>query len=424
MRIRAMMNKLSGLVAGVVLASVMLLAAAGNAWAGDKIYLKDGRVIEGEIVREVSGSIWVNYAIGGVEQKNAFFGAGDIDHIERDAASAPPTSDPIKPAEIAGANKLPAKRPGEVRGVVMTLEGTVGVEFASQPLRDAIPWLEENQVDVVVLKVNSGGGYLSEIAKIHDVLINEYKPRFRTVAWIESAISAAAMSSHVLEEIYFMKDGNYGACTGWFGALQAVQGLDLEKVLYEMEKASAEGKKDPHIMRSMQIEEPLSYNEDKDGNITWYNTEEGEHLVNPAGRILTFDAVQAARCKFSKGTADNLDQLTKLLGYTEVNWLGKHEEGSIFPISKVEEDMRAWREAASAADTRLGEIQTKYDMAVANARASSDLKIRGSFVGVARRHLATMRRLVEQYPVLADNRKMLDQWFRDQEKMLRELLKP
>ena len=422
MKIKRIMQRLTGLVAGLTLASVMLFAMAGNAWAEDKVYLKDGRVLEGEIIREVNGSVWLNYSIGGVEQKGAFFAAGQIEKIERDVKSAPPPSGPIK-ADRGSTAKVSAKRPGEVRGVVMTLEGTVGIQFAAKALEEAIPWLEEQEVDVVVLKINSGGGLLLEIQVLHDVLINEYKKKFRTVAWIESAISAAAMTSHVLEEIYFMPEGNYGACTGWSGALVAVEGRGLEEVLYLMERASAEGKKAPQIMRSMQIEEPLSYNKSKDGEITWYNTEEGEFLVNPAGRILTFDAIDAAECKFSKGTADSLEELTKLLGYPEVNWLGKHVPGEIFPISKAEEGMRAWRKGVTTAEDKFQVYFVKYNMAVQNAQGARDIDERGMFVGQARRHLSVIQRAVKNYPNLALLQGLPDDWFEQQHEMLRDLMR-
>lgn len=417
------MRRLGGMAAGLTLAAAMLLASASNAWAGDKIYLKDGRVIEGEIVRELDGSVWVDYTLGGISQKGVFFSASAIDRIERDAADGGDVpSQPVRAVE--NEQKLPAKRPGVPRGVVITLEGMVGVEFAAKPLEESIDWLEENDVDIVVLKVNSGGGYLLEIQKMHDVLIDEYKPRFRTVGWIESAISAAAMSSHVLEEIFFMTEGNYGACTGWSGALEAMEGLSLEQVLYMMERASAEGQKSPEIMRSMQITDPLSYNINRDGEVTWFNTEEGQVLVNPEGRILTLDAVQAERCKFSKGTADDLRTLTRLLGYNEIEWVGQHVEGEIFPISKPERDMRAWRDGVSEASSRLGEYFTKYQTAVQNAQGAADQKLRGTFVGLARRHLAVIRRIAQEYPTIAYVNNLTDQWFREQERVLRDLLRP
>lgn len=422
MRFFGWTRKVSGMVAGLTLAAVMLMGTASDAFAGDKIYLKDGRVIEGEIVRELDGSVWIDYTIGGVTQRGAFFSSTAIDRIEHDAGGGAETEQ-ARPAQEQG-EKLPAKRSGVPRGVVITLEGMVGVQFAAQPLLDSIEWLEDNDVDIVVLKVNSGGGYLLEIEKMHQVIHEEYKPRFRTVAWIESAISAAAMSSHVLEEIYFMTDGNYGACTGWYGALVAVEGLELEQVLYMMERASALGKRDISIMRSMQIEDALSYNRDQDGEITWYNTDEGENLVNPAGRILTFDAVQAEESKFSKGTADDLQTLATKLGYNEVEWVGKHVDGEIFPISKPESDMREWRAGVTKAETRMNTYFSNYGIAVQNAQSEPDLKERGKFVGLAQRHLAVLRSVAKKYPTLAYVTGLNPDWFREQDRMLRDLLRP
>lgn len=423
MRIKDSLRRMATCLAGLTLAAVMVIGSASSAWAADKIHLKDGRVIEGTIVRELNGSVWVDYQIGGITQRGAFFSASAIDKIERDAASEAAPAGPVK-AERESASKTQAKRPGVQRAVVITLEGMVGMQFAAKPLEDAIPWLEANEVDIVVLKINSGGGYLLEIPKMHEVLVDKYKKKFRTVAWIESAISAAAMSSHVLEEIYFMTDGNYGACTGWSGALEAVEGYGLEKVLYMMEQASAEGKKDFKIMRSMQIDEPLSYNRDSNGNITWYNTEEGEVVVNSTGKILTFDAVQAARCKFSKGIADNLQELERLLGVAEIEWMGKPTPGEIFPISGPEADMRTWRDSVTDAEQRLGEYMTKYNLAVQNAAASPDLDQRGAFVGLARRHLAVIKRAVREHPNIGMLNGLTDEWFREQEKMLRDLMRP
>ncbi|MEO0631245.1 MAG: hypothetical protein AAFY46_11050, partial [Planctomycetota bacterium] len=48
---------------------------------------------------------------------------------------------------------------------------------------------------LVVIKIKSGGGFGLEVQKISDVIHEEFKPKFQTVAWIESAISAAAMSA-------------------------------------------------------------------------------------------------------------------------------------------------------------------------------------------------------------------------------------
>src|SRR5690606_8085872 len=134
------------------------------------------------------------------------------------------------------------------------------IQVAAQAWADVVPMLERDQVDVVVVRINSGGGVPAEVARFYDVFQQEYKPRFRTVAWVESAIGAAAMSVWSLEEFYMMPQGDIGACTGAFMEQlnDLFVGQQLEDMLRLMEQMSDAAGREPKIMRSMQIMEPLS----------------------------------------------------------------------------------------------------------------------------------------------------------------------
>lgn len=410
----------------MLMSVVMLACLAPLAMATDTIVLKDGTRVEGEIVREVNGAVWLKTTIGGLENTK-FYGPSQVSEILRDTGDEPAPETPvdsrldsrIKVSDVAG-------RDGTTRIAVITLEEMVGTYMSAKPLHDAIPALEEEGVDVVVLKINSGGGALLEIARIQNVIVNELKPRFRVVAWIESAISAAAMSTHVVEDIYFMPEGNYGACTGWYGQLVAVKGRGLEEVLYQMEKASQEGRKDPKIMRSMQITEPLSCSIDQYGVVTWYQNEDGDYLVNPEGNILTFNSETALKYGFSKGTARNIDELAHEMGYTEYEYVGDHVDGLMFPVCKAEKQMRKWREGIARAEKRLNEFRAKYNISVANADGAQDKRERGTFLGRATRELAQIERIVKDYPNIAlFNMNMLPdqakEWFRQQHELLDEI---
>ena len=168
------------------------------------------------------------------------------------------TSEPLYPKASTGALQLLA-----IGGSHFALpdagdngpswDDTVGIQINATAWERVVPMLEKDNIDTVVVRINSGGGLLLEVDKFHKVFIEGYKPRFRTVAWVESAISAAAMSPWVLEEFYMMPEGNIGGATAWSGNLKAVQGVGLEQVLHQMEKASVIGKRDPAIARAMQI---------------------------------------------------------------------------------------------------------------------------------------------------------------------------
>ncbi len=410
-----------GLVTSLIQALAVLIAMAiapSAALADDRVTLADGTVVEGEIVREVGGAVWIKRTVGGIEQ-TTFYGPKDITSIERDSG-APAPSDPVKASDE---RQDRAARSGVPRACVLTMEGTVGIQMAAKPLEEAIPVLEADGIDVVVLRVHSGGGLLLEIQHIQDVIHEEYKKRFRVVAWIDYAISAAAMSSHVMEEIVFYPQGAYGACTGWFGALQAVEGRELEEVLAQMEEASARGQHDFKIMRSMQIEEPLTATIDADGVVHWYNSEEGDYTVNSKGHILTFDSEQAMKFKFAKGIASNIEEMQEVLGYPELEWVGDEVSGVPYPVCRAERDQRKWRDDVTEAEERLTEYYAKYAISIANAQGEQDERIRGQLVGRAKRELAQIERACKEHPNLQLLNGIPDFWFEEQHRLLRELMR-
>lgn len=423
------MRKLLSLLACLTLA---FTAVVGRAAADDRVHLKDGRVVEGRIEQEIDGNVWLVRKIGTIEQRE-FFRASDVEKIERDAEAAPAADAKASAKPEASSRTRAGSQNRANRAAVITLgEGgskdMVGIYMTAEALKRAIPLLEQENVGIVVFHVNSGGGMLLEIQKLSDVIENEYKPRFRVAAWIESAISAAAMTSHAIEDIYFMPQGNYGACTGWFGALQAVQGRELEEVLYMMEKISARGKHDPQIMRSMQIMEPLSCSIDSNGDVKWFNSLDGDHIVNPEGRILTFNAVDAEKYRFSKGTASTLDQLARAMGVPEIEWVGEWRSGYLWPISKAEELQMKFRETTYRDEVNTNQYFDTYQNAIQAAQSEQDRTRRGALVGRAREALKKIVRMINNNPnfaltILGIMPDKFNEWVSDQEEMLRNLMK-
>ncbi len=444
-----MMRKLSSL-RGLAAAVAMLLALAVAGTRADTLRLKDGRVLEGTVVREVDGYVWFKYKVGGIESTDPF-APDKIASLEKTGhatdAAKPAETKPAetKPADTKAADPVMASKPTETakaeskgrtgvpRIAIITLgEGhekdMVGLFMTAESLKRAIPVLEEDGITDVVFRVNSGGGALSEVQPLSDVIQNEYKKRFRVVAWIESAISAAAMTSHCIEEIYFMEKGNYGACTAWHGALVAAEGRQLQEILYQAEKFSARGKHDPQIMRSMQIMEPLSCSiNEATGEVSWYQNLDGDYVVNPKDRILCFNSQDAVKYKFAKGIAEDANTLAKLMGYTEYELVGKQVPGVPYPVCRAEQMQRDFREHTFDDQNRTRQYQQQYQGAVGMAR-SAPPEDRGKFVGKARQALEQIKRMVKNNPNFASFvfgmlPEKFKQWCDEQEEMLKELMK-
>jgi hypothetical protein len=309
----------------------------------------------------------------------------------------------------------------------------VGVYMISHIIKQAIPVLEEeigtDHTGVVVLRIHSGGGMLLEIEKINDVIQQELKPRWRTVAWIETAISAAAMACQGVEEIYFMSQGNYGGCVGFYGSLdKPVEGFELEQALYMMEKISKQGGYHPDIMRAMQLQMPLSATITPEGDIKYYrDTTSGNIIVNREKEVLTFNANSALKVKFSRGTADSPEELARLMGYKEFEWVGTRMKNIPYPVCKAEKMQIEFRQRTKADESALNSYYRTLQRELDAANGEQDRNRRGAFLGKARQMLDKIKAMTRNNPnfklTVFGGRENYDKFIKDVEKAIRDLAK-
>lgn len=435
--------KLTRLIQSLVLGLAVLFCVTvpvPHAAAADRITLKGGQVIEGKIIREIDGYIWIEETIGGIAQPAKMLKQEDVEKVERDAANTPAKTDDLFAPKKDAKKDAPATVTGKApKGVVLTLGDEpnghmVGTFMTATPLRQAIPMLEQelgtDRTGIVVLRIHSGGGLGREVQLISDVIEQEYKKRFRTVGWIETAISAAAMAAHGLDELYFTRQGNYGACTGFYGTLdKPVEGFELEQALFQMEKISARGGWDPLIMRAMQVQQPLSARFDEDGKIYFFrDLTSGDIIVNREKEILTLTADSAKKINFSRGTADTLDELTKAMGYQEIDWVGEKVQGVLWPISRAERIQMEYRKKVKEDEANLNRYYREYQSNVETAGGMPRDR-RAPFVGKARIAMEKLIGIVRTNPnnkflvfnVATDEewRELVESW----DKTLRDLMR-
>lgn len=408
------------IAAALCVAGAALLAASPA--QADKLHLKDGRVLDGKVVREGKGFIYFKVKVGTVESEQ-LFSEGDIAKIVRDDP-APKTDENIKKDEDA--KKVDAKvdapkHAGATRVAILnfgppaewqgTVGNMVGLEVNAAAFKRAIPLLEKAKAEIVVIRINSGGGASAEMPKFHEIFENEYKNKFRTVCWVESAISCAAMSPWVLEEFYFMSKGNMGACTEFSGRLNASTGMRLEMVLASMEKASIKGKKDPRIMRAMEIQEPLSVDVDENGEVHWRQDELGQFLLNRKEEVFTINAQDAVKFKFAKGIADTKEQLAKVMGLQEVEWVAQDA------TDLVDKNMRD----VDSSYKRFNAVYEKYERAAGLADQIDDKQRRGIMLADAKKFLAEIKQMLGTNPNFGGFIGMPDGWVPVQEERLKKI---
>jgi len=438
----------------------VMSAFALPTFAADTLVLKDGKVLEGTLVREADGIVWFKYSVGGIETTTMFTTTEYVklqrdtkptgetklaDKTKLDQSATAPSGTAVPTATPSDASKpavAPNSKPGVPRAAVITLGETrdgkqgdmVGIYMTAYALQQMRPMLEEelgkDGTGIVVLRINSGGGYLLEIQNLSDEIHNVYKNKFRTVGWIDSAISAAAMTGIALEEIYFSDKGHFGACTGWSGQLTAMKGISLERVLIMMQAISARGNYDPLIMRAMQIDMPLSATRGADGKMQFFADEtSGDFIVNRKGEILTLNSQTATQIDFSRGTASTLAELTKAMGFQELNWVGEDVPGSLYPISRSEKWNIAYRKQVKIDEDLTQQYFATFNMNVQAASGEQTREGRARFVGRARAALDRIKAMIRNNPnfmwvaLNLPDEEAYKEFLAKQEKVLRDLMR-
>lgn len=407
----------------LVIAALAVVVATQAAFALDKVTLKNGEVYEGEILRETDSAVWMKRKVGTVEFEE-FVLKEEIASIERDVDSSgdgKPARDGAKDREArqraiaSGATKVAFISLGDKENN----KEMVGMYIYGDALRDSMDALlelpEEEQPDVVVLIVDSGGGYTAETRPLSDVIHNQMKRHFRVAVWVESAISAASFISFNAEEIYMKPEGHIGGTVQYImgqGGAKASEGRELLLVLETGELISKRGRRDPLIMRAMQTTGLLTADvNERTGEVKFYDGEGGEHVVSPEGENLTLNAIDAEFFGVSKGTAATKDELAKAMGLSE--WV---EVGEV-----ADEVQRRFRDNVKEAEVRSGAVFAKYQIAFANAVNSGGTD-RQREVGIARRYLNQLRSIINRAASFKKYNGITDEFFREQERLLRSLL--
>ena len=402
---------------------VASLGMTGNALADTtKVTLNDGTVLQGEVVREGDAFLILKVMVGEVV-KQEFIRKSDISSIIRDAPEASATDEAVAdtgPVVMKGekddAQAIPE---GASKIAFVSLEEMVGPYFNTQALMRSMDILnnlpEEEQPDIVVLRVKSGGGALFELRQLVPYIRDQIETRYRTVAWIEDAISAAAMTAWVVDELYMMRKAAIGGCTGYRmmpGGAEAMEGPELEEVLMWMERVSTWGNKSPEVMRAMQVYATLSADIDENGKVTWHLNDSGEYMISPENEVLTMHSYEAEKFGVSKGTADTKDELASALGCVE--WV---EVGT-----DADELMAEFRENVKTAELELNVLFQQMNIALNAMNATPELRNKKRHLGRAQKLYDQMRSWAfKKAPSLRTYGQFSDQFFEYYDEVFEDL---
>jgi len=186
----------------------------------------------------------------------------------------------------------------------------------------------------IVLEIESPGGLLTEAFRLVDA-IAKVRERHRVVAWVREAISAAAFTAMLCDEIYFRRDGVLGATVLIHGG-NGLYGGPLDAFRTELGSIVEKNGRSRMLFEAMVLAKPvLTYTKDPGSGKTTFHDRitglPGEVVLSDEKDSLTFNAQNAFACGFSRGTADTGAELAPLLGleeWHEVSDFGKNQSAA------------------------------------------------------------------------------------------------
>lgn len=227
-----------------------MAAAVEAEHAMDRLILKSGKVVEGEILEETDSMVRIRVIVAGISAPTTFqkseileitHGAAKEATEEKPAAAVKADSKAtttLKPRSSGAEAKPKAPvEPGAAQLYVVEMEGRFGLDVAETPLRQLFvdvdktfddlvdgvgaesgrkvvdPALRQDHILVIKVDLTSPAG-MSTIfgaAKLAPVIMDEIVLKGRRIVfWVEQAAGGAAFLPWVSSEIYFTPEGLLG----------------------------------------------------------------------------------------------------------------------------------------------------------------------------------------------------------------------
>ncbi len=397
--------------------SIEIRLKNGSAWRGELKDVVQVKFVEQNIEIQLAGQLVdaTKYYIkidGELGTKTIF--NGDIrsmrtltDSETADAKGSPETRSNNRGAKEPAATDVE----NQSRGVfVLPMSGMVGETFRAQEIKKIGAHADSvGPGQIIILLFDSHGGYASAMEPIHNSIL-DVKKRHRVIAWIKTAISAAAASSLACDEIYFMTEGTLGAMTAYAGT-KALKDEELQAWLDLAAKFMENGGRYPYIAHAM-IHAPalLSYDKDPEtGEIIWHNDLSGETVLSRDTTNLVFTSGTAVDSGFADGIADTGEELAELLD------LGEWREIDTYGRSIAKD----WQDTVKRAQEEIPRLIARRNMTTGTPeqRIGALIRIDEKLIKWIERAPSIARRMI---PVSKD---FLEREIRDLRKQLADLRK-
>lgn len=346
-------------------------AASEASMALDKLVLRNGKIIEGELLSETSTEVRFNVIVAGISAPATFKKSqiieivrGDSDSAAEGGADGDGSGEPERYNPLLDDGSGPPEEDtfvpdnGAPRVYVINLTGEFGKEISPTPVRDAVQAARKAEPDFLIIHLDNdwklfgreldkdaqiGFDFFQIADKLEPIFTKEieleWEKQPHVVFWVGNAMGGAAFLPFLADEIYMEPEGRIGG----IGTLeQMFEGVGDEVVRQKQRSlrlaraqglAIANGYDYRFINALAQRSYVLSYDiygnlyeamPDELGRTDVYvltddgkgeNADTMQQQVRDLGNdVLTLKADNALKLGLSSGTAADMDELLELLG--------------------------------------------------------------------------------------------------------------
>ena len=248
---------------------------------------------------------------------------------------------------------------------MVPLSGKVGKEIAACVLEKAMADCQRRSPTIVVVEIDSPGGYVQEVSGLLDT-IRKYQKSMRIVFYVKNAISAAAVTTFASKEIYVKPSGVIGAALS-YKLTPSGTPVNVDEKMQSIwrttfRSAAETGGHSPLLAEAM-IDAKLELYLVTTGGKKVIQDQKPPGQTAPfkvKGKLLTMTAGEALSSGLSLGSPDDYAELGKLLGFQKWTEM-KCAAGTM---------MEYWACAVKKIDGDFKKIRDDFDDAMAQARTN------------------------------------------------------
>ena len=271
-------------------AGVLILAGFSPVFA-DTLEKTNGQKLDGRVLAETADNVTFEVNSGGISFTQRI-PRGQIRKLEREVKEGP------------GYCGIP-------------LIGEIGVEVTAMALKSSLMEARKYKPDYIILVINSNGGLVTERDRIVAVLRENQD--LKIIAYVQKAMSAAAIIALACPDLYFAPDGQIGAAVSYRqtpnGTPQIIEEKYLSAIRAAERSASELGRRSELWSRGMSDGDvELSVMLDSEhGREILEGHPNGSKLIKRKGQILTMTGREAVEWGMASGMAASVEGLKEPL---------------------------------------------------------------------------------------------------------------